>query len=70
MAKRIIIGNTGAQGSLDNDRVERAALQYQNMPIQNIGLSLAQLLLHRRLHNFVPSYPTLYKLHAEWIAKA
>ena len=70
MAKRIIIGNTGAEGSWDNDRAARAILQYRNTPIQNIGLSPAQLLLHRQLHDFVPSQPTLYKPHAEWIAAA
>ena len=70
MAKRIIIGNTEAQGSLDNDRVARPVLQYWNTPIQNIGLSLAQLLFHRRVRDFVPSQPTLYKLHVEWIAAA
>ena len=45
-AKRIIIGNTGPQGSLDNERASRAVLQYRNTPIQNIGLSPVQLLLH------------------------
>ena len=64
-AKRIIIGNTRAQGSLDNDRAARAVLQYRNTPIQNIGLFPAQQLLHRRLRDFVPSHPTLYKPHAE-----
>ena len=54
-AKWIIIGNTRAQGSLDNDWAARAVLQYRNTPIQNIGLSPAQLLLHRRLSDFVPS---------------
>ena len=38
-AKRIISGNTGAQGSLDNDCAARVILQYRNTPIQNIGLS-------------------------------
>ena len=37
-AKRIISGNTGAQGSLDNDHTARAILQYRNTTIQNIGL--------------------------------
>ena len=46
-AKRIISGNTGAQRLLDNDRAARAILQYRNTPIQNIGLSPTQLLLHR-----------------------
>ena len=69
-AKRIIIDNTGAQGFLDNDRVAIAVLQYRNTPVQNIGLSLAQQLLHRRLRDFMPSQPTLYKLHAKWITAA
>ena len=53
LAKRIISGDTVAQGSLDNDRVARAILQYRNTPIQNIRLSPAQLLLHRWLCDFI-----------------
>ena len=64
-AKRIVKGNTGPQGSLDNDNVARAILQYQNTPIQSIGLSPAQLLLHRRLRDSIPSLPILYKPHPE-----
>ena len=56
--------------SLDNDRAARAVLQNRNTPIQNIGLSPAQLLLHHWLRDFMPSHPTLYKPHAEWIAAA
>lgn len=66
-AKRIIYGNTGPQGSLNNDRVARAILQYRNTPIQGIGLSPAQMLLHRRLKDFVPAQPKLYKPHPEWV---
>ena len=69
-AKRIISGNTAQGGSLDNDLTARAILQYRNMPIQNIVLSPAQLLLHHRLCDFVPSQPTLYKPHVNWIATA
>ena len=69
-AKRIISGNTGAQGSLDNDSLVRAILEYRNTPIQNIGLSPAQLLLHRRLRNFISSQPTLYNPHTDWIVAA
>ena len=68
--KRIVNGNTGPQGSLDNDKVARAILQYRNTPIQGIGLSLAQLLLHRRLHDPILSQPTLYKPHPELVATA
>ena len=69
-ANRFISGNTGAQGSLDNDRTARAILQHRNTPIQNFGLFRAQLLLHHRLHDFIPSQPTLYKPHSDWIAAA
>ena len=51
-------------------RAARAILQYRNTPIQNIGLSPSQLLLHCRLLDFIPSQPTLYKPHADWIAAA
>ena len=59
-AKRIVNGNKGTQGSLDNDHVARAILQYRNMPIQNIELSPAQPLLHRWLRDFIPSQPIYY----------
>ena len=67
-AKRIVKGNTGSQGSLDNDNVARAILQYRNTPIQSISLSPAQLFVHRRLHDSIPSQPILYKPHPEWIS--
>ena len=48
----------------------QAILQYRNTHIQGIGLSLAQLLFHRRLRNLIQSHPHLYKPHPEWIAAA
>ena len=69
-AKRIVNGNTDSQGSLNNDKIAQAILQYRNTPIQGIGLSPAQILLHRRLRDFIPSQPKLYKPHAEWVAAA
>ena len=69
-AKRIVNGNTDAQGSLDNDNAARAILQYRNTPIQGIGLSPTQLLLHRRLRDSIPSQPFLYKPYPEWIVAA
>ena len=64
-AKRLIRDCTGHQGSLDNDMAAQAILQYRNTPIQGIGLSPAQLLLHRRLQDYIPSHPHLYKPHPE-----
>ena len=69
-AKRIIYGNTGPHGSINNDKAARAVLQYRNTPIQGIGLSPAQLLLHRRLKDSIPAQPSLYKPHPEWIKAA
>ena len=48
----------------------QAILQYRNTPIQGIGLSPAQLLLHRHLWDYIPSHPHLYKPHPEWITAA
>ena len=57
-------------GSLNNDRAARAVLQYRNTPIQGVGLSPAQLLLHRQLRDCVPAHPTLYMPHKEWVMAA
>lgn len=69
-AKRIVYGNTGPHGSLDNDRAVRAILQYRNTPIQEIGLSPAQMLLHRNLKDELPAQPAFYKPHPEWVTAA
>ena len=69
-AKRLIKDCTGHQGSLENDVAAQSILQYRNSPIQGIGSSPAQHLLHRRLRDFIPSQPYLYKPHPEWIATA
>ena len=68
--KRIVNGNKGPQDSLDNDNVTWTILQYWNTPIQGIGLSPAQLLLHCWLHDSIPTEPILYKPHAEWAVAA
>ena len=70
IAKRIVNENTGPRGSLDKSNVARVILQYRNIPIQVIGLSPSQLLLHCWLHDSIPSQPTLYKPHPEWVAAA
>ena len=69
-AKRLIQENTNGNGSLDNDKAARAILQYRNTPMEGIGLSPAQLLLHRELRDSVPTHPSLYKPSSEWISAA
>ena len=46
-SKRIIGNNKSPDGSLNNDKVARAILQYRNTPLPDIGLSPAQILFHR-----------------------
>ena len=65
--KRIIYDNAAPDGSLDTDKIARAVLQYRNTPIQGIGLSPAQLLLHRQLRDCLPAHPIVYKPHKEWV---
>ena len=67
--KRIANGNTGLKVPWTTTS-SRAILQYRNTPIQGIGLLLAQLLLHCRLRDPIPSQPTLYKPHPKWVAAA
>lgn len=68
-AKRIIQENT-THGTLNNDKVIRALLQYRNTPLPHIGLSRAQILLHQQLREHVPSDPQYYRLHKQWLVAA
>ena len=69
-AKRIIHNNISVDGSLNNERAAQAILQHRNTPLQDIGLSPAQILLHRQLRDSIPSHPSHYKLHKDWIITA
>ena len=69
-AKRIIRENASRNGSLDNNNAARAILQYRNTPIPEVGLSPAQMLLHRQLRDSIPTNPKHYRLHKEWILSA
>ena len=66
-AKRIILQNTNPDGSLNNDQAARAILQQRNTPLRDIGLSPAQLLLHRQLKDSIPTNPKLLRPHKDWI---
>jgi hypothetical protein len=69
-AKRIIRDNTRANGSIDNDCAARAILQHRNTPLKDLGMSPAQLLLHRELRDHIPVNPSHYQLHKDWILAA
>ena len=66
-AKRILMNNCNPDGSLDNDKVLKALLQYKNTPLRGIGLSPAQLLLHRQLRDKIPTHSKMLQPHKEWI---
>ena len=69
-AKRILLDNTGPNGSINTDHATRALLMYRNTPIQHLGLSPAQILFHRSLRDCVPIDGTLLKPHHSWIDAA
>ena len=64
--KRIILGNTGCNGSLDTDRVAKALIQYKNTPLKVGGKSPSQLLLGRTLRGNIPYPPEAYKVSPQW----
>ena len=53
-AKRLLMNNVGANGSLDNDATVRALLTYHNTPDPGCKLSPAQILLGRQLRDTLP----------------
>jgi transposase InsO family protein len=69
-AKRIIRDNMLPNGSLDSDKAARAILQHRNTPLADLGMSPAQLLLHRTIRDHVPVNPAHYQLHRDWILSA
>ena len=42
-AKRIIQENTSNDGSINNDKIAKAIMQYRNTPLPNFSLSPAQI---------------------------
>ena len=68
--KRIVRGNTNPRGGLNNDDAVKAILQYRNTPLQDCGLSPAQILFHRHLRDSIPCHTSQYKLHSEWVDAA
>ncbi|KAG0729810.1 hypothetical protein GWK47_029599 [Chionoecetes opilio] len=53
-------------GSLDSDAAATAILQYLNTPLQDTGISLAQLLMGRQLRDSVPAATERYRVSGRW----
>ena len=67
--KRLLKGNVGPQGNLNNEAFTRAILQYRNTITQTTGISPAVALFGRPLRDFVPLKPKNYLPSPQWLTK-
>lgn len=65
--KRLISENTGPNGNLDTDKLQRAILQYRNCPDPTTGLSPAMCVFGRPVRDFIPIQPGRYQPHPTWV---
>ena len=68
--KRLIHNNISPDGSLNNDKILTALLEYRNTPLPDTKLSPAQILFHRQLRDGIPTHREQYRLHKKWIIAA
>lgn len=64
--KRMITDNTGPNGELDTDALQRAVLQHRNTPNQDTTMSPVMCLFGRPIKDFIPILPGKYKPHPTW----
>ena len=64
--KRILIDNTGPNGSLSTDAFGKAMLNYRNTPTQGTELSPSECLFGRPIRDFIPVFPIKYEPHPTW----
>ena len=65
--KRILRDNIGPDGSIDNDKFMRAAMQFRNTPMQDCRRSPAQMVFGRQLRDFLPSLLHKFAPAKDWV---
>ena len=65
-AKRILADNTDNFGNLDYDAVAVAFLTHRNTPVQDVGLSPAQMLFGRPIKDFLPNLLQTTTVSPQW----
>ena len=64
--KRMIVGNTGANGSIDTDEFAAAMLQYRNTPDPETKMSPASVIFGRPIRDLIPITRGKYLPHPTW----
>ena len=65
-AKRMLEDNTGAQGTLDNNKFLAAQLAHRNKPDPETTLSSSEVVFGRRIKDLVPHAPGKLKVSSRW----
>ena len=66
-AKRLLMNNTGSDGTRVWNKICRALLQHRNTPDQEWKLSPSQLLFGRPVRDFLPVKPGLFNPSKVWV---
>ena len=69
-AKRLVMENLGAGGSLNSDKLARAMLAHHNTPDPVSGLSPSMIIFGRQLRDHLPSVIAKFKPRQKWRLEA
>ena len=64
--KRLLRGNTGPRGAINNDKTAKALMQFRNTPLRDINKSPAELALGRPIRDVLPLPLHRYRINPCW----